>query len=213
MSGRCSVGLVSQWWFVCFSTKHRFVAAREEHGTFLRGSNLHFLRVERNLDGGSFRCVATNTSTNYAIITKTAVRFVIRYLSDDVKVELRSPASASAIRPGSDVTLRCNVTGDPPPTVEWYKNGIRLFESEGKMALRRKQLTISSVTSEDNGSYSCHAISRMSTSGSLSSGGGGRASGGGGGDQLADLKVDSFNNFPLIVDNNNAAVIEVSVSV
>ena len=80
------------------------------------------------------------------------------------------------------------------------------------MALRRKQLTISSVTSEDNGSYSCHAISRMSTSGSLSSGGGGRASGGGG-DQLADLKVDSFNNFPLIVDNNNAAVIEVSVSV
>ena len=162
------------------------------------------MHIDRTLDGGSFRCVATNTSTNYAIITEIAVRFSIRYLTDDVKVELRSPSSASDIAPGSDVTLRCNVNGDPPPTIEWYKNGIRLFESADKMTLRRKQLTIYSVTSEDNGSYSCHAVSRMPSSTSSSSG---RV----GGSHDADLKADSLNNFPLIVDNKDAAVIEVAL--
>ena len=157
------------------------------------------MHIDRTLDNGSFRCVATNTSNNYAIVTKTAVRFTIRYLTDDVKVELRSPSSAAAISPGTDVTLRCNVNGDPTPTVEWYKNGIRLFESADKMALRRKQLTIYSVTSEDNGSYSCHAISRMPSSSA------GRA----GGSFESDLIADSINNFPLIVDNKDAAVIEV----
>ena len=121
------------------------------------------MRIDRVEDRGSFRCVATNVSSTYAIITEP-VRFTVNYLTTDVRVVLKTPSSSSSIGPGSDVTLRCDAAGDPPPAIEWYKNGIRLFESADKMALRRKQLTVLSVTSEDNGSFTCRAVARSSSS-------------------------------------------------
>ena len=59
---------------------------------------------------------------------------------------------------GENVTLSCNVAGNPAPTISWTRNGSplnttgRINFSDGK-----KQLTITNVNRTDSGEYRCVA--------------------------------------------------------
>ena len=55
---------------------------------------------------------------------------------------------------GNNVSLSCSVRGFPTPTVKWTKDGA-LLEAEGSI------LSLSSVDSDDTGSYTCTASSPL----------------------------------------------------
>jgi FMS-like tyrosine kinase 1 len=64
------------------------------------------------------------------------------------------------------LTLICRVTGNPEPTVSWYKNDRAVSASSKKysMSQDRKSLTVNDFKPrKDNGKYSCHAKNKLGT--------------------------------------------------
>jgi hypothetical protein len=115
---------------VIADSPRRFVAATNQDGTWVRGSHLRFMSIDRLEDNGSFKCVATNVSTHYAIITEVDVKLSIHYISDGVEVQLKSPKLPAEIRKGVDVKLNCRVNGHPAPNIEWYESGKKSVVSQ-----------------------------------------------------------------------------------
>ncbi|GBN78554.1 Twitchin [Araneus ventricosus] len=70
------------------------------------------------------------------------------------------------VQDGEQVTLKCTVSGDPEPQVEWTKNG-KILHSSKEISLKYKQgiatLTIEEVYPEDAGEYICKATNSMGT--------------------------------------------------
>lgn len=63
-------------------------------------------------------------------------------------------------REGDNMTLSCNVTGNPVPIISWSKNGSpvdRNHNSRIRFSAGEKQLTITNVYRTDSGEYRCVA--------------------------------------------------------
>ncbi|GIX87268.1 twitchin, partial [Caerostris extrusa] len=70
------------------------------------------------------------------------------------------------VQDGEQVTLKCTVSGDPEPQVEWTKNG-QIVHSSKEVSLKYKTgvatLTIEEVYPEDAGEYACKATNSVGT--------------------------------------------------
>lgn len=53
--------------------------------------------------------------------------------------------------------LNCSVTGVPPPTVLWYKNG-KLVLQDGRVKINENQLIFSNSVTGDSALYQCLAL-------------------------------------------------------
>ena len=65
---------------------------------------------------------------------------------------------------GDDLTLSCNVTGNPAPTVSWNRDGFPVETRENariSFADDKKQFTITNVNRTDSGEYRCVATNRV----------------------------------------------------
>ncbi|XP_019769290.2 papilin isoform X1 [Dendroctonus ponderosae] len=63
---------------------------------------------------------------------------------------------------GTNVQIRCDVYGYPPPEVKWYKDGVPLY-SGGKISISDTHtLTIQAAEKSDSGRYQCEAINQYS---------------------------------------------------
>ncbi|GIY64293.1 twitchin [Caerostris darwini] len=77
------------------------------------------------------------------------------------------------IKDGEALTLKCAVTGDPDPQIEWFKNDEQLHSSDIidlKYKNKVATLSIGEVFPEDEGTYVCKAtnsLGSVSTSGKL----------------------------------------------
>ena len=61
---------------------------------------------------------------------------------------------------GENVTLTCNATGNPAPTISWTRNGSPIDTSDNSrisFSGNKKQLTITNVSRTDSGEYRCVA--------------------------------------------------------
>ena len=56
----------------------------------------------------------------------------------------------------SSVTIKCNVTGFPPPRVTWTKDG-ELISSDFRVLVRGDTATILELKAQDEGAYRCLA--------------------------------------------------------
>ena len=67
------------------------------------------------------------------------------------------PERESKVRVGDNLTLTCNVSGDPLPEVTWSKEGLtlKLFNVTGPV------LHLNNVTRKDVGSYKCTAKNKV----------------------------------------------------
>ncbi|KDR16037.1 Tyrosine-protein kinase transmembrane receptor ROR1, partial [Zootermopsis nevadensis] len=82
---------------------------------------------------------------------------------------------------GESVKLKCEVTGDPPPTkIRWFKNEAPVIEEKGRIVLRRynsqgqnvlgSRLRIAHLDTHDTGYYKCEAsngVHKMDSTGIL----------------------------------------------
>ncbi|KAL1455864.1 hypothetical protein WDU94_000636, partial [Cyamophila willieti] len=125
-------------------------------------------------DSAKFSCVAKNSAgvaETYAFLSITECepedqitppKFSLKL--ENVKFNLSTPASAS----GPDVVrLVSHVTGQPAPTVVWFKDGVELVEEEGKYRSSSRGgeavLEIFSPCRDTEGRYECRATNRLGT--------------------------------------------------
>ena len=55
------------------------------------------------------------------------------------------------------MTLSCNATGNPTPSISWTKDGSAVNSPRISLSLDNKQLTITHVNRSDSGQYRCVA--------------------------------------------------------
>jgi len=122
---------------------------------FQEGSDLKILWVDKDLDNGSLRCIATNSTTGIAL-TSAVARLNIFWIDKVSKIELKQPKGLDDIAEGVELLLKCQADGNPETTVEWFKNKIRLFSTD-RIKILKNRLRITALTVDDNGVYSCKA--------------------------------------------------------
>ena len=69
---------------------------------------------------------------------------------------VKQPQNTVALEKG-DVTLQCEVRGEPQPIVQWYKNGDLIIESEYFQIVGDQSLKILGLVGLDAGIYQCMA--------------------------------------------------------
>ena len=58
---------------------------------------------------------------------------------------------------GENVTLSCNASGNPTPSISWTKDGSAVNSPRISLSSDNKQLTITNVNRYDRGDYRCVA--------------------------------------------------------
>ena len=84
--------------------------------------------------------------------------FNLRFLFSTVPPRITTePERESKVSVGDNLTLTCNVSGDPLPEVTWSKDGqtLKLFNVTGPV------LHLVNVTRKDVGSYKCTAKNKV----------------------------------------------------
>ena len=83
---------------------------------------------------------------------------IIKKFTPDGPTITESPRSLEALA-GTDVSFRCNATGNPSPTVTWTKDGESIDVSSRRLFLTANDrlLTLNDIRSSDDGLYACTA--------------------------------------------------------
>uniref|UniRef100_A0AAY4DI39 Neural cell adhesion molecule L1-like protein n=1 Tax=Denticeps clupeoides TaxID=299321 RepID=A0AAY4DI39_9TELE len=116
-------------------------ALLENHGKLLT------IPEVQDTDDGKYMCKAKNPhgeTTHYFHVT----------VEEPPRWEFEPESQLSMI--GTDVLIKCAVTGNPKPTVSWKVNGLSLNVFDDKIVLR-------SATSSDSAVYQCEASNRHGT--------------------------------------------------
>uniref|UniRef100_A0A672J6Y4 Protein tyrosine kinase 7 (inactive) n=1 Tax=Salarias fasciatus TaxID=181472 RepID=A0A672J6Y4_SALFA len=140
---------------IVYSWLHDGRPLQDSESRFQEGSNLKFTAVDRQLDAGSFECVARNTVTGEERHSTNA-SFNIKWLESG-GVTLKEPVSEGEIESSSTVTLRCHIDGHPRPTCQWFRDGVKLTEKSHQINNKERTLTFKSASPDDNGLYYCCA--------------------------------------------------------
>ncbi|XP_043238684.1 hemicentin-1-like isoform X2 [Amphibalanus amphitrite] len=107
-------------------------------------------------DLGVYTCVATNT------VGSTRGRSALRVLvAPSVEGSSDEPESVRG-REGESVSLRCPVSGHPPPTIAWYKDDDVLRQPD-LLSDAGQTLTLRQLAPADAGSYVCVAANSAGT--------------------------------------------------
>uniref|UniRef100_A0A8C9WFF2 DCC netrin 1 receptor n=1 Tax=Scleropages formosus TaxID=113540 RepID=A0A8C9WFF2_SCLFO len=123
------------------------INTRSERFALLGGSNL-LIRGVRLEDAGVYRCTALNGHRNISASCELSVLAPPRFL--------KAPANRYAYE-STDVEMECAVTGSPPPTVRWAKNGDMVVPSDYFRILDGGNLQILGLVKSDEGFYQCMA--------------------------------------------------------
>ncbi|CAH0547883.1 unnamed protein product [Brassicogethes aeneus] len=114
-------------------------------------------------DGGKYECMVKNPEGE--VKSRPARMIVVRREAEVVTQGYNSyspkiivPPETIETTPGNhEVTLRCEATGFPQPTISWSKNRVRLSPSSKHNILNDGRLIIRPVEDSDYGTYRCDA--------------------------------------------------------
>ncbi|XP_026083386.1 neural cell adhesion molecule 1-like isoform X2 [Carassius auratus] len=112
-------------------------------------SELTISAVTRS-DFGEYVCIATNK------IGENSATFILE-VSEHPAVVLDQ--TKLTVIPGEAVSVNCNATGHPTPTVQWFRKTTR----EKMMNVEGSELIIENVMPSDGGFYSCIASNTVGT--------------------------------------------------
>ncbi|XP_061603142.1 netrin receptor DCC isoform X3 [Phyllopteryx taeniolatus] len=115
--------------------------------SLLADSNL-IIRSVTDDDSGSFTCTATNKNHNITASAELSVLVPPQFLN--------YPSNTYAYE-STDIELECAVTGNPPPTIRWMKNGEEVIPSDYFQIVDGSNLQILGLVKSDEGFYQCIA--------------------------------------------------------
>ncbi|XP_069577980.1 netrin receptor DCC [Brachyistius frenatus] len=115
--------------------------------SLLAGSNL-IIRSVTDDDSGGYSCTATNKNHNITEHAELSVLVPPQFLN--------YPTNTYAFE-STDIELECAVTGNPPPTVRWMKNGEEVIPSDYFQIVDGSNLQILGLVKSDEGFYQCVA--------------------------------------------------------
>ncbi|GAB1603240.1 cell adhesion molecule-related/down-regulated by oncogenes-like [Argonauta hians] len=112
------------------------------------------------VDGGVYRCVATNPLTNE---TSTATNMVTLNVISLESAQNQPPFIFGSKKPtifnvpeGATIVLECAAYAKPPPKITWRKYGGQLSEDKRQARLSGNYI-LKNVKHRDKGTYICHA--------------------------------------------------------
>uniref|UniRef100_A0A8D3CTD2 Netrin receptor DCC n=1 Tax=Scophthalmus maximus TaxID=52904 RepID=A0A8D3CTD2_SCOMX len=115
--------------------------------SLLAGSNL-IIRSVTDDDSGVYSCAAANKNQNITAQAELSVLVPPQFLN--------YPTNTLAYE-STDIELECAVTGNPPPTVRWTKNGEEVIPSDYFQIVDGSNLQILGLVKSDEGFYQCVA--------------------------------------------------------
>ncbi|KAM4877133.1 hemicentin-2 [Thomomys bottae] len=113
----------------------------------LQNGSLTIRRTEME-DAGQYQCLAENEVGS--------VKKVVTLVLQSAPVIQMEPQDM-AVRPGEDVVLQCQATGEPAPTVEWLRAGQPLQAGPRLQTLPDGSLWLEHIQAGDAGTYECVA--------------------------------------------------------
>ena len=125
-------------------------------GHYLRftrqGSGSLQIKSVKSSDAGTYQCRAENSLDSIDVAAVLEVLKAPKFL--------KTPKNTVALEKG-DIELVCQVEGEPQPTVQWYKNGDLIIESEYFQMVKESNLKILGLVGHDAGIYQCVATNRV----------------------------------------------------
>lgn len=71
------------------------------------------------------------------------------------KLEMETAISDTNVIIGDDLVLTCEASGEPEPSLTWYRNGLPINDTLQRFSLEENSLIIPILTSKMGGSYKC----------------------------------------------------------
>ncbi|KAL4154420.1 hypothetical protein QTP88_000295 [Uroleucon formosanum] len=124
----------------------------EERIRIVEGYNLEIRNVQIN-DAGNYIC-------QIGTLEPVELKHTLQILIPPRIIGITSNGKVSA-KKGSDVTLQCNSTGNPPPTITWSRKNNML--PNGEKTFIGNSYTIDSVRRQADGVYICTASNNIGT--------------------------------------------------
>ena len=93
-----------------------------------------------------------------SVVPPTCVVLIVCFLII-VAPQIATQPQGGPVIEGHNVTLFCNASGNPVPTITWTRNGSVLTSSVPRIRFEEesKELTITSINRADSGEYRCVA--------------------------------------------------------
>ncbi|XP_063138498.1 neuronal growth regulator 1 isoform X1 [Rattus norvegicus] len=124
---------------------------------FENGQYLDIYGITRD-QAGEYECSAEN-DVSFPDVKK--VRVVVNFAPTIQEIK------SGTVTPGRSGLIRCEGAGVPPPAFEWYKGEKRLFNGQQGIIIQnfstRSILTVTNVTQEHFGNYTCVAANKLGT--------------------------------------------------
>jgi len=125
---------------------HSPIDNRQIYCDYILAINQNYLRYKHCISP-NVHCPIVICFTDCIIITD----------QPEITVHPRSVAKTE----GDNVTLSCNATANPVPTISWFRDGSPVDSSRISFSEDNKQLTITDVNRTDSGEYRCVASNEL----------------------------------------------------
>merc|ERR1712142_195394 len=125
--------------------------------------NTCFLKTSRctKADFGTYKCQATNV-----VGSVDCQANVEEYVSEKRKPEFEEVIKSTSIKLNDILELKCKVTGDPKPSIKWFKDGREIKQASNTRITQEGQecvLKTSKFTKSEIGTYKCVATNSVGT--------------------------------------------------
>ncbi|XP_015754539.1 PREDICTED: Down syndrome cell adhesion molecule-like [Acropora digitifera] len=132
------------------------------HVTLLSNGSLYISSTVVQ-DAGRYSCKATNVAGSTSVRANIVIYgYYCVFLCSTVPSSLDFHPVNVTVNESSSAAFQCNASGDPKPTVTWFKYDTQL-SSGGRFVIDENSLTILRVVASDSGAYSCNVSNGLDT--------------------------------------------------